>query len=142
MTSSVMLDTGPLGQIAHPEPNPEIVQWLHGLLDSGLAVYLPEIADYELRRNFLLEGLAASRRRLDQLRNVLIYAPLSTAIMRRAAEFWAVARKRGKPTASLEALDGDVSLAAQAHEAGAVIATENVGHFSWFVEARHWREIE
>jgi predicted nucleic acid-binding protein len=141
VTKSVMLDTGPLGQIAHPEPNPEITQWLYSVLDSGRAVYLPEIADYELRRNFLLEGLAASLRRLDQLRNVLIYAPLSTAIMRRAAEFWATARKRGKPTASLDALDGDAILAGQAHATGAIIATENVAHLSLFVEARHWRDI-
>ena len=137
-----MLDTGPLGQIAHPEPNPETVEWLYGLLDSGRAVYLPEIADYELRRSLLLEGLAASLRRLDQLRNVLIFAPLSTATMRKAAEFWAMARKRGKPTASLEALDGDAILAAQAHSAGALIATENVAHLSLFVDARNWREIK
>jgi predicted nucleic acid-binding protein len=52
------------------------------------------------------------------------------------------ARKRGEPHGAADALDGDAILAAQADEAGAVIATENVRHFSWFAEARHWREIE
>jgi predicted nucleic acid-binding protein len=136
-----MLDTSPLGRIAHPQPNPETVAWLHGLLVSGQAVLIPEIADYELRRNLLLEGRTASIRRLDQLRNTLLYMPLSTVIMRKAAEFWAMARKRASATAPFEALDGDVIPAAQAHAAGALIATENVGHLSLFVEARDWRDI-
>jgi predicted nucleic acid-binding protein len=141
MIKRIMLDTSPLGRIAHPEPNPETVSWLQGVLDAGELVFLPEIADYELRRNFLLEGMTTSIKRLDQLRDTLLYVPLSTAVMRKAAEFWAMARQRGRAAASFEALDGDVILAAQAHAVGAVVATENVGHLSWFVEARHWREI-
>jgi predicted nucleic acid-binding protein len=105
-------------------------------------VIIPEIADYELRRNLLLEGLGSSLKRLDELKDLLLYMPLTTRIMNKAAEFWAVARKQGKPCAAPDALDGDAILAAQAYEAGAVIATENVDHFSWLVEAKHWREIE
>ena len=142
MIKRIMLDTGPLGRIAHPEPNLETVSWLQKVLDAGHLVFLPEIADYELRRNFLLEGMTTSVKRLDQLRNTLLYSPLSTGVMRKAAEFWALARQRGKATASFEALDGDVILAAQAYEVRAVIATENVSHLSLFVEAKHWREID
>jgi predicted nucleic acid-binding protein len=105
-------------------------------------VIIPEIADYELRRNMLLEGMESSLRRLDELKDLLLYMPLTTRAMMKAAEFWATARKEGRPRGALDALDGDAILAAQAHEAGAVIATENVGHFSWFPEAKHWREIE
>lgn len=61
--------------------------------------------------------------------------------MLKAAELWADARKRGKPTADPKELDGDVILAAQALQANAVVATENVGHLSLFVEARHWKDI-
>jgi len=61
--------------------------------------------------------------------------------MRQAAEFWAQARKAGRATADDKALDGDVILAAQAHQVGAVVATENVGHLSRFVDARNWKEI-
>ena len=89
-----------------------------------------------------LEGMASSLERLDQLKERLLYMPLTTSVMLKAAEFWADARKQGKPRGAVNALDGDAILAAQAHEAGAVIATENVRHFSWFVEAKHWREIE
>lgn len=103
---------------------------------------IPEIADYELRRNMLLEGMTSSLKRLDELKDLFLYLPITTGVMIKAAEFWAAARKLGKPRGALEALDGDAILAAQANEAGGVIATENVGHFSWFVEAKHWREID
>ena len=142
MNRNIILDTGPLGKVAHPRPNAEVATWLRKIVASGALVIIPEIADYELRRNMLLEGMTSSLKRLDELKGLLRYMPLTTGIMMKAAEFWAVARKRGKPRAAPDALDGDAILAAQAHEAGAVIATENVGHFLWFVQAKHWREIE
>ena len=61
--------------------------------------------------------------------------------MRRAAEMWAIARQQGTPTADPREIDADVILAAQAESVGAVVATENVGHLSLFVDARRWREI-
>ena len=141
MIKPIILDAGPLGRIAHPRPNREIAEWLTGLLKAGVTVILPEIADYEVRRNLLLEGLAQSIARLDQLKKALIYLPLTTKVMLRAAELWAEARKSGRPTADPKALDCDVILAAQAEQAGAIVATENVGHLSFFVEARDWRSL-
>ena len=141
MTKAVMLDSGPLGRIAHPRPNKEIAEWIERLLDSGVAVILPEIADYEVRRNLLLEGLVKPVARLDRLKEVLIYQPLTTEVMIRAAEMWAYARRNGIPTADAKELDGDVILAAQAVQAGAIVATENVGHLSRFVAAQAWRDV-
>jgi predicted nucleic acid-binding protein len=139
---NVVLDSGPLGRIAHPRPHPDIAAWVRKLAGGGTRVIIPEIADYELRRNLLLEGLNESLRRLDELKRSLTYLPLSTKTMALAAEFWAEVRRRGKPTAPPEALDVDAILAAQAYGVRGVIATENVGHLSLFVEARHWKEIE
>ena len=136
-----MLDAGPLGRIVHPRPNPDIAAWLEALLRSGAVVIVPEIADYEVRRSLLLEGLTTSVVRLNQLKTVFDYLPLTTETMLKAAELWAEARKRGRPTADPKELDGDVILAAQALQVEAVVATENVGHLSQFVEARPWREI-
>jgi predicted nucleic acid-binding protein len=68
--------------------------------------------------------------------------PLTTQIMLQAAEFWAEARKRGLQTADPKGLNGDVILAAQAIGAGAIVATENVGHLSRFVEAKHWQDVQ
>lgn len=141
MTRPVILDSGPLGRIAHPRSNREIAEWFSGLLTSGAAVLLSEIADYEVRRNLLLEGLTASVERLDQLKETLTYMPLTTRVMLRAAALWAIARRQGQPTADPRALDADVILAAQAVQAGAVLATENIGHLSRFVDARNWRDI-
>jgi len=67
MNRPVMPDTGILGKIVHPRPQREVGSWLVPLLQSGAQVTIPQIADYELRRNLLLEGLMPSIQRLDQL---------------------------------------------------------------------------
>jgi predicted nucleic acid-binding protein len=141
MHKPVMLDAGPLGKLAHPRPHPEITTWFKQLLEANVTIIIPEITDYEVRRSLLLAELEKSVTRLNQLKYVLTYHPITTNIMLTAAELWASARKQGKPTADPNALDGDVILAAQALQVGAVVATENVGHLSLFVEAKHWREI-
>lgn len=61
--------------------------------------------------------------------------------MLRAADLWAQARRNGLPTADPKALDCDVILAAQALAVNGMVATENVGHLSRFVNAKSWREI-
>src|SRR5439155_21259706 len=124
-----------------PRPSPIITAWVENLAKVGAVFILSEIVDYELRRNFLLEGLLESIRRLDKLRRLMNYLPIKTRTMRKAAELWAQARREGKPTADLKELDCDVILAAQAIEVGAIVATENIGHLSRFVEAKHWRDI-
>ena len=141
MIRAVVLDTGPLARISHPRANPEIVAWLEGLLESGIRVILPEIADYEVRRELLRAGKTVGVARLDQLKQALEYLPINTRVMLRAAELWAEVRRRGQPTADPKELDGDVILAAQAEQAGAPVVTENVGHLSRLVEAKKWNEI-
>jgi len=137
----VLLDAGPLGRIAHPRRKPDVDTWLKDLLHGGVTVILPEIADYEVRRNLLAAGLHRSVAELDDLKLLLVYQPLTTLVMQKAAELWAVARKRGKPTADPKELDGDVILAAQALEVGGLVATDNLGHLSQFVAAEDWRLI-
>ena len=145
-----MLDSGFLGIVTNPKAASPLSQegkvWLQSLPQKGYIVMLPEIADYEVRRELIREGKTAGIRRLDQLKSQIPYRPLTTEVMLLAAQLWAEARKRGKPTADSHALDGDVILAAQAIlEVNArnevVIATTNVGHLSQFVDAREWRLI-
>lgn len=117
MKRVVILDTGPLGLVTHPGGNEQVQrckEWLLDLLSAGTQVVIPEIADYELRRELLRAGKTASVARLDSLATTLDYLPLTTSAMRRAAELWAEIRRRGKPTADSAALDGDVILAGQA----------------------------
>ena len=94
-----------------------------------------------MRRSLLLAGLKKSLERLDLLKESLAYLPLNTGMILRAAQLWAEARISGKPTADPKELDGDVILAAQSLSVGAIVATENIGHLSRFVDARHWRNI-
>ena len=82
MIKPVILDAGPLGRIAHPRANPEMAMWMEGLMSAGVEVVLPEIADYEVRRNLLLEGLTKSVARLDQLKTLLTYLPLRRSCSR------------------------------------------------------------
>lgn len=145
-----MLDAGPLGMATNPKTSSAICQecklWLDDLPLKGYQVMLPEIADYEVRRELLRAGKLAGIERLDQLKAAITYRPITTEVMLKAAELWAEARKRGKPTADPKALDGDVILAAQAtlvaNEGNEVIvATTNVEHLSQFVDAREWQLI-
>ena len=147
MSRLVLLDSGPLGMLAHLKPKNEISQWIQNLTQANVKVIVPEIADYEVRRELLLSGMVKSLTRLDQLKATFDYAPLNTEVMLKAAEFWAETRKRGQPTADRHALDGDVILAAQAFTLAnegydVIVATMNVKHLKRFVTAKHWKEIE
>lgn len=139
-----MLDSSPLSLLCQRSTArgvPEIRTWLTEQTDAGAVVYVPEIADYEVRCELLRAGKMASIRRLDTLTVELDYLPLDTLTMRRAAEFWAQARNLGTPTAPPEAMDADVILAAHAEKVGAIVATENVGHLARFITAKRWRDI-
>lgn len=153
MTWIILLDTGPLGMVTHPRAesvNERAANWLKNLLVAGVDVRIPEIADYELRRELLRAGKSRSISVLDRYKTSLGYEPLTTDAMRKAAEFWATARRQGKPTAPDLALDADVILAAQAAnlEAGSgtdvkvILATSNEGHLSRFVAADYWERIQ
>ena len=148
---NLLLDTSILGKLCHPnrQENLPAARWLESLLTADNAqvqVFLPEIADYELRRKLLhLIGKAQaspkSLGRLDDLGKLLDYLPLDTETMRRAAELWAESRRQGKSTAAEPALDGDVILAAQALAVQGTIVTENRKHLSRFVSAMDFTEI-
>lgn len=115
---------------------------------AGVAVRVPEICDYELRRELLRAGKERSVAVLDRYKATLGYLPLTTDAMLRAAAFWAATRREGKPTAPDLALDADAILAGQAAALAdseevddVLVATTNVGHLSRFVPAQEWQEI-
>ena len=150
MSRIVLLDAGPLGFVTHPRPerNRAVTLWLRGLLDTGVLVRVPEIADYEVRRELLRANKTEGVARLDRLAEEIGYLPFSTEAMRLAARFWADARNQGQPTAPDESIDADVILAAQARLAedeGAntvEVAITNPRHLSRFVDAKDWQDIQ
>ena len=144
-----ILDTGPVGMISNPNGKPgnaRCLQWARSLVAVRHRVIIPEIADYEVRRELLRLGKTKGLVRLDLLKTAFFYDPLTTDVMLKAAELWADVRRRGLPTAAPEALDGDAILAAQALMAGGsgdtvIVATGNIGHLGRFVDARIWDQI-
>lgn len=151
MSLTILLDSGPLGLVTNPTGTTESEEcylWMMTMITLGNHIIIPEIADYEVRRELIRAGKVKSLSKLDDLQKLpkISYLPLTTPVMLRAAEFWAQARQQGKATADPKALDGDVILAAQAislveQGRSTVIATMNVGHLTLFVDARHWRDI-
>jgi predicted nucleic acid-binding protein len=146
MSRVILLDTGPLGLVTHPRDHHGAGPWLARLLLQRAIVRIPEIADYELRRELLRARKTRSIDRLDGLKQTLGYLPLDTNTMLLAAELWARARHSGRPLADDAALDGDVILAAQAQTLAAgghevVIATTNTRHLATLVDARLWSDV-
>lgn len=149
----IFLDSAPLGMVTNPNAaaeNDECSKWLETLLAKGVSFRVPEIADYEIRRELLRANKQNGLRRLDGLKNAIGYVALTTDAMLKAAELWAWVRNRHLPTAGDKALDGDVILAAQARLTSAdrgqvIIATQNVKHLSRFdtstVVSKEWRDI-
>jgi hypothetical protein len=150
MNRLILLDSGPLGMVTNPKAKGlplACQQWLKTLLKRGERFAIPEIADYEVRRELLRADLLKSVRRLDHLTQTLQYIPIQTDTMLLTANLWAEVRKIGQPTADSKALDGDVILAAQAQILAneiteVIIATTNVGHLSRFATALHWQDID
>ena len=149
MSVVVLLDAGPLGMITNPRSSPEneaCKNWLAALARDGREIVIPEIADYEVRRELLRAGKERGLGRLDGLKAMLGYAPITTGVTLKAAEHWAAARKMGRQSASDASLDADMILAAQAGALArdgdeTVIATTKVRHLALFSPARIWREI-
>ena len=151
MSRFIVLDSGPLGLLTHPQRNAEVVaitEWMSRCLLGGHRVIIPAIVHYELRRELLRANKAFGVSRLEAFASITTgrYLPLSDEALRLAAELWAKARQQGRPTADFKDLDIDVILAAQALSFGpapsdVVVATSNPKHLSQFITARNWSEI-
>ena len=151
MSQIIILDSGPLGLLVQRPgvaPADRCREWIKWHLNAGTSVLVPEIVDYEVRRELLRIGKTAALAKLDAFESAIIgrYIPLTTTALRKAAELWADARQHGLPTASPHALDVDVILAAQVLTSGipastAIIASTNPAHLSRFTRAAEWSSI-
>lgn len=154
----VLLDTGVLGLLINSKPsdkNREEVrqcnEWMENLLKNNISIVVSEIADYEERRELILQNKLNNIQRLDALISRVGYFRITTDVMREAAKLWAFTRKEGKQTADNKALDADVILCAQAIIAKSegidvIIATSDPGDLNrllrnYYISARRWRDI-
>jgi predicted nucleic acid-binding protein len=152
--SAVFLDAGPLGLVTDRPGKPEADAcrtWVASLLGAGGEAFVPEISDYEVRRELLRAGKLSSVTRLDRFTQSATYLPISTDAMREAAQLWAQVRNAGLVTAPPLALDGDAILAGQvlawcASEgvslSDTITASVNVRHLARFVPSDAWESIQ
>jgi hypothetical protein len=70
MSRIILLDSGPLGMVSNPKAKPPYLAcqlWLASLLQNNETVILPEIADYEIRRELIRAGKTKGIIKLDQI---------------------------------------------------------------------------
>lgn len=151
----VFIDSGVLGLLANPNKLGEASdceQCLYRLFSQGVYICSSDLCDYEVRRNLILESHKKphlnSINSLDELRELIVFFPISPLLLTRASSLWAKARIQGIPTADNKTLDIDIiicghwqMLKEEFPSRYVVIATTNVKHLSRFAEARLWREI-
>jgi len=149
MSRNILLDSQPLGLISTPVRSANVVaitNWARSCLAAGHSIYIPEVIDYELRRELLRARKVNGVTKLNSLRSLLSFLPITSDAMLCAADLWATSRQSGLSTGDPKKLDIDVILAAQALTIGApastlIVATSNASHLSRFVAADRWTDI-
>src|SRR5688572_13511354 len=99
---------------ANPRGTGDFPDWYRFLTGTEVVLVVPEIADYEVRRELILARLELSLARLGAVRAAARFEPITSEIMLEAARIWAEARAIGQPMAARERLDGDAILIATA----------------------------
>jgi predicted nucleic acid-binding protein len=146
----ILLDSSPLGTLSNPAQTPEVIAitaWAANCDEAGHKLYIPEVIDYEIRRELLRAGKWTGIAKLDALKSALNYLPITTDAMLLATDLWAQSRRRGQPTGDPKKLDIDVILAAQmlllaVPASDLILATANVAHLAQFVPAALWTDID
>ena len=148
MAEFLILDSGPVGDLAGDPTSPRVIAATDRVRRAqGWAdIVLPEIADYEVRRELARRRAGRSLVRLDFLKTLFQYDPITTAIMQQAADYWGRLRRGGRPTADRHALDADVILAAHATLIArpgdrVAVVTTNPNHLARLVDVRDWDSL-
>ncbi len=145
----ILLDSNPLSLAAAPVRNTDAAAfaiWSTACLAAGHKFYIPEVIDYELRRELLRAGKTNSVKKLDDLRTLFRFLPITSPAMLLAADSWAQSRQNRLATGDPKKLDIDVILAAQALTLGVptgdlIAVTSNVSHLARFIPADLWSNV-
>lgn len=138
----LVLDTSVAGYLCHPRRYSDVKLWYRGALGvRRYEFFLPEIVDFELRRELLRLKSGHALAALDAIPAEAKYIPLTTATMRDAAALWAGLWGKGLPVGSADALGADVILAAQARAVDATVVTANPRHLGRMVPVAAWTDL-
>lgn len=84
MARILLLDSTPLGLLCRRRGHPHgdaCRHWLDSIELAGIVVVVPEIADYEVRRELIRVGVGGGLVRLDNLLAASQYDPITTPLM-------------------------------------------------------------
>jgi hypothetical protein len=121
MARLVLLDSGPLGLACSRSGVPSVDRchaWLAALEPFGVIIVIPSVCDFEVPRELVRVQATSKLRNLDGLRARFGYLDVSQDAWDRAAEFGALVRQAGLPTADVAELDVDTILAGMADTLG------------------------
>ncbi|MBI4748412.1 MAG: nucleic acid-binding protein [Acidobacteria bacterium] len=149
MNRYVLFDTSILSEVTNPKQTDlrvKMSEWVQSLVLNQITIVVPEICDYELRRELIRGNKTNGIKRLDEFIGYHLYLPINSKVMKKAAQYWADARKQGKQTTDDCKLDADMILCAQANSLAGQgynveVATENLRHLTLFVVAKKWDQI-
>jgi predicted nucleic acid-binding protein len=121
MKRVALIDSGPLNEIVKPQPSVDVSRWLKFIDEKRIAIRVPEIIDYELRREIVLQCLIGtndsykSLHKLNKYRQTKRFISINPSVtLTDACEIWAKLREKGQGTSDNKNIDVDVILAAQA----------------------------
>lgn len=82
MSRLIVIDSGLLGLLTNPRRTPEVVacdRWLRNVLDGGARVVVPDVADYEIRRELLPVRKMKGGHPMGMFDNLRVDSPLPDA---------------------------------------------------------------
>jgi toxin FitB len=110
MTGLIILDSAPLAFFCNPKNRNDYKKFSNFVKSLNFSIGVPEIIDYELRRNLELENFQKSISLLSRFQQRRQFIWLESEDLIRAAELWAWCRKKGSPTTENKGIDIDVIL--------------------------------
>ena len=123
--SAYSLDTDIITKLLkkHPGNQPVVDRFREEIRRNSLFLICP-VVYYEIRRELLFKDAAVQLAAFEKLVEAMAWKEFSAPIWHRASRLWSTLRAQGRSHH-----DADVLIASHALEYGAVLVTENVGHF-------------
>jgi tRNA(fMet)-specific endonuclease VapC len=130
-----LLDTDILSEVLKAK-NPQVLEVAARYLGEYERFAFSAITLYEILRGLRASRAAGALNEFVGLADSSDVLPITTDVLKRAADLWAEARHGGHPQN-----DADLIIAATAMEAGRVLVTGNAAHFAWIQGLRlaDWR---
>jgi tRNA(fMet)-specific endonuclease VapC len=130
-----LIDTDILSEFLKRK-DPIVVQKAADYLREFERFAISAISQYEVMRGLKEKNAVRQLRRFAEFCEQVEVYPISSDVLERASDLWALARRGGRP-----GRDPDLMIAATALEHERVLVTGNVDHFSWIpaLTIENWR---